>query len=41
MKTAKGEVKLEKVKSESDLGVIIDSNLNFSQHVAKKGKNSK
>ena len=31
-----GNVMIEKVEEEKDLGVIIDSNLNFRQHIASK-----
>ncbi len=35
MRNNDNEITLEKVSSESDLGVIIDSNLNFSEHASK------
>ena len=34
-----GNVLIEKVKKEKDLGVIIDSKLNFRQHIASKVAN--
>ncbi|MES9881396.1 MAG: reverse transcriptase domain-containing protein [Sedimenticola sp.] len=36
MRNNDNEITLEKVSSETDLGVIIDSNLNFSKHASKK-----
>ncbi len=41
MHTTSGVTEVIKVNSENDLGVIIDTNLNFSEHIAKKSHNSK
>ena len=36
MPSESGIVPIEKVKEENDLGVMIDSKLNFRQHISKK-----
>ena len=36
MLSATGNVEIEKVKEEKDLGVVIDNKLNFRQHISSK-----
>ena len=37
MQTETGEIKVEKVQSEKDLGVIFDQKLKFTEHIISKG----
>ena len=36
MSSATGNLEIEKVKEEKDLGVVIDNKLNFRQHISSK-----
>ena len=41
METPNGNVTIEKVESEKDLGVIFDSKLNFTEHISSQSLKSK